>query len=95
MNFRLRVPTRLVILNRTLAKLESFKLVKTKRKIFSFRLWDVETGKMLNRIDTKSAVRTCNFSYSANQVAFSTDKQMGQLCTITIVDTRDFNSGKI
>ena len=48
---------------------------------------------MLNRIDTKSAVRTCSFSYSGNMVAFSTDKQMGQPCLITIVDTRDFNTG--
>jgi translation initiation factor 3 subunit I len=58
-----------------------------------FRLWDVETGKMLNRIDTKSAVRTCSFSYSGSMVAFSTDKQMGQSCLITIVDTREFNPG--
>jgi hypothetical protein len=48
---------------------------------------------MLNRIDTKSAVRTCMFSFAGNHVAYSTDKQMGQLCIITVVDTRDFNAG--
>merc|ERR1712018_903988 len=30
----------------------------------TIRLWDVENGAQLNRIDTKSAVRTCKFSYS-------------------------------
>jgi len=28
-------------------------------------------------------------------VAFSTDKQMGKLCLITIVDTREFTTGMI
>ncbi len=54
----------------------------------SVRLWDVETGKQLNRVDTKSAVRTCNFAYSGNLVMFSTDRQMGQPCVISIMDAR-------
>ena len=54
----------------------------------SVRLWDVATGKMLDVIDTKSAVRTCSFAYSGNLVAFSTDRQMGQPCIITVVDKR-------
>jgi translation initiation factor 3 subunit I len=58
------------------------------------RLWDVCTGKMLNRIDTKSAVRTCTFSYCGNYVAYSTDKQMGHQCIITLVDTRQFCAEK-
>jgi WD40 repeat protein len=29
----------------------------------SIRLWDIQTGKQTGIIDTKSAVRTCNFSY--------------------------------
>ena len=32
------------------------------------RLWDIQTGKELNSIQTKSAVRTCGFSYSGNMV---------------------------
>jgi len=55
------------------------------------RLWDIETGKQMSIIDTKSAVRTCNFSYSGNLACFTTDKQMGYPCEITVVDSRDFN----
>jgi translation initiation factor 3 subunit I len=58
----------------------------------SIRLWDVEVGKNLNIINTKSAVRTCGFSYSSNLIAYSTDKQMGQQCQITVVDKRTFQS---
>jgi translation initiation factor 3 subunit I len=60
----------------------------------SIRLWDVSNGVMLNKIETKSAVRTCKFSYSGNLVAYTTDKQMGQPCIINIVDTRVFDTGK-
>ena len=35
----------------------------------SVRLWDIQTGKELNKIDTKSAVRTANFSFSGNLVS--------------------------
>ena len=56
----------------------------------TIRLWDVSNGVMLERIDTKSAIRTCKFSYSGNMVAFTTDKQMGQPCVIHIVDLRCF-----
>jgi len=56
----------------------------------SVRLWDVQTGKQVNIIETKSAVRTCNFSYSGNMVCYTTDKQMGYPCEINIVDARNF-----
>ena len=58
-----------------------------------FRLWDVSNGIMLNRVDTKSAVRTCKFSYSGDKIAFTTDKQMGQPCVIHVVDVNSFGSG--
>ena len=58
-----------------------------------FRLWDVSNGIMLNRVDTKSAVRTCKFSYSGDKIAFTTDKQMGQPCVIHVVDVNNFGSG--
>lgn len=56
------------------------------------RLWDIQTGKQISIIDTKSAVRTCNFSYSGNMVAFTTDKQMGYPCEIHVVDARTFST---
>jgi len=58
----------------------------------TIRLWDVCTGKMTDRIDTRSAVRTCQFSYSGNMVAYSTDRAMGQQCVINIVDVRTFGN---
>jgi len=58
----------------------------------TIRLWDVCTGKMTDRIDTRSAVRTCQFSYSGNMVAYSTDRAMGQQCVINIVDVRTFSN---
>ena len=54
-------------------------------------MWDISTGKQLGMIDTKSAVRTCNFSYSGNMVCFTTDKQMGHQCEINVVDARNFS----
>lgn len=53
-----------------------------------FRIWDVENGKILSSIPTKSSVRTCSFSYSGNQVAYSTDKAMGQSCELMVMDVR-------
>ncbi|TRY72510.1 hypothetical protein TCAL_01065 [Tigriopus californicus] len=60
----------------------------------SVRLWDVCTGKMLNCIETKSAVRTCGFSFSGNLAAFTSDKQMGHPCIINVMDVRDFQADK-
>jgi len=59
----------------------------------TIRLWDVSNGSMLEQIETKSAVRTCKFSYSGNLAAFTTDKTMGQPCVIHIVDVRCFGKG--
>jgi len=56
------------------------------------RLWDIQTGKELSVIDTKSAVRTAAFSYSGNLVCYTTDKQMGYPCEINVVDARNFNA---
>lgn len=58
----------------------------------SVRLWDIQTGKELSVIDTKSAVRTAAFSYSGNMVCYTTDKQMGYPCEINVVDARNFNA---
>lgn len=53
------------------------------------RIWDLQTGKGINEFTTKSAVRTCGYSYGGNLVAFSTDKAMGQPCEMSIYDIRD------
>lgn len=55
----------------------------------NLKLWDCETGKEIGSIESRSSVRTCNFSYSANMVAYSTDKAMKSNCEIFIIDTRD------
>lgn len=53
------------------------------------KLWDVERGSIIASIACKSAVRTCNFSYSGNQAAYSTDAQMGHSCVLSIIDVRN------
>ncbi|KAG1666670.1 Eukaryotic translation initiation factor 3 subunit I [Nymphon striatum] len=52
------------------------------------RIWDCETGSQLARIDTKTAVRTCNFSYGGQLLMYSVDTTMGHQCEICIVDVR-------
>lgn len=37
-------------------------------------------------------MRCCNFSFSGNQVAYSTDKAMGHDSELYIIDTRIFDS---
>jgi len=54
----------------------------------TLRLWDCQTGKEIGCIATNSSVRTCNFSYSGNMAAYSTDKAMKHNCEIFIIDTR-------
>ncbi|KAH9512918.1 Eukaryotic translation initiation factor 3 subunit I [Bulinus truncatus] len=53
------------------------------------KLWDCETGKQLNSLETRTAVRTNGFSYSGNLIMFTTDKTMGCACEIHIYDIRD------
>ncbi|XP_077991124.1 eukaryotic translation initiation factor 3 subunit I-like [Glandiceps talaboti] len=55
----------------------------------SCRLWDCQTGKQLAKIDTKTAVRTCGFTYSGQELFFTTDKQMGYECEMFFYDIRD------
>nr|XP_036214734.1 eukaryotic translation initiation factor 3 subunit I isoform X2 [Bactrocera oleae] len=56
------------------------------------KIWDVEHGTVIASIPAKSSVRTCNFSYSGNQAAYSTDKAMGQNCELFIIDVRTADS---
>jgi translation initiation factor 3 subunit I len=41
---------------------------------------------MLSNIETRTAVRACNFSFSGNYIMFTTDKTMGHPCEIYIYD---------
>lgn len=60
--------------------------------LFHFRLWSVETGKNIASIPANSSVRCCNFSFSGNQTAYSTDQAMGHSCELFIIDTRTMDS---
>jgi len=55
----------------------------------SLKLWDCSNGIEIGHINTTSSVRTCNFSYSANMAAFSTDTARKQQCEIIIMDVRN------
>ena len=50
------------------------------------------SGVALGKIETKTSVRTCNFSYSGNLALYSTDSQMGYPSEIFIVDVRTVDS---
>ena len=41
---------------------------------------------MLSNIETRTAVRACNFSFSGHYIMFTTDKTMGHPCEIYIYD---------
>ncbi|XP_074641996.1 eukaryotic translation initiation factor 3 subunit I-like [Tubulanus polymorphus] len=53
------------------------------------RIWDCETGKNLGVLNTKTAVRSCGFSYSGKMLMYTTDKTMGHPCEIHLFDTED------
>lgn len=57
-----------------------------------YRLWSVETGKSTANVECKSSVRCCNFSYSGNQAAYSTDKAMGHDSELFVIDVRTVDS---
>jgi len=64
----------------------------------TLRLWDTETGLQVGKVDAKSSVRTCAFSYSSNMAFYTTDATMGNACEIFVVDVRcsdDFVSDPI
>jgi len=52
------------------------------------KVWDCETGVALNTYSTRSAARSCNFSYCGNLINYTTDKQMGHDPMICIHDVR-------
>lgn len=58
----------------------------------SCKIWDVRTGEEMVSIETKSAVRTCGFSYSGEQIFFSTDKAMGHPCELKVFAFSDLKA---
>jgi len=59
----------------------------------SAKLWDIETGKEIVNFETGSRVLSCGFSYSGNQMFYSTDTSMGQTCEIRFYDVNTALSG--
>ncbi|XP_014210548.1 eukaryotic translation initiation factor 3 subunit I [Copidosoma floridanum] len=54
----------------------------------SLRIWDCQTGKEISKLETKSSVRTCAFSYSGDLAVYATDKTLGNVCEMNIIDIR-------
>ncbi|ESO08071.1 hypothetical protein HELRODRAFT_185422 [Helobdella robusta] len=52
------------------------------------KIWDCETGQVIIDHATRSAIRTCGFSFSGNLIMFTTDKTMGQQCELYVFDLR-------
>lgn len=57
----------------------------------SMKLWDVTSGECITTIETKSAVRSCAWSYSGKSFFYSTDKAMGQLSELRVFSLADVN----
>jgi len=58
----------------------------------SCKLWEIKTGALVASYETKSAVRTCNFSYSGDELFFSTDKAMGHKCELNVFKLDEFRA---
>lgn len=54
-------------------------------------VWDAETGRPVHEIDTQNSARCCAFSYSGQQILFTTDSTMKLMPKICVVDLRDPN----
>jgi translation initiation factor 3 subunit I len=52
-------------------------------------IWDCETGKIRNKLQSSTAVRSCGLSYSGKILFYSTDDRMKFNCTLNIFDMRD------
>lgn len=52
----------------------------------TLRIWDCETGKCLNVINTPTSVRSAAFSYSGKWVLYTTDSMMKKQPEINVID---------
>eukprot|EP01137_Pigoraptor_chileana_P009917 Opistho-2@58845 len=50
------------------------------------KLWDVETGVCTKTYATRTAVRSCGFSYSGKSIFYTTDERMTYPCELVIQD---------
>jgi len=58
----------------------------------SCRVWDLETGKEIIKFETRTAVRSVNFSYSGNQILYTTDQAMKYKYEINVIDLTSGNT---
>lgn len=56
------------------------------------RLWDLESGKEIAKFETKTAVRSVNFSYSGKLILYTTDQSMGYAYEMNVIDTSTGNT---
>ena len=52
------------------------------------RIWDCETGKELAKLEASNIVRTVLYSYSGNEIVYTTDQVMNLPYEITVIDVR-------
>uniref|UniRef100_A0A1I7YEN5 Eukaryotic translation initiation factor 3 subunit I n=1 Tax=Steinernema glaseri TaxID=37863 RepID=A0A1I7YEN5_9BILA len=55
----------------------------------SVRIWDVETGSCISKIDTPTVARSISLSYSGNIIGFTTNKMTKNMAALRIVDMRE------
>jgi len=67
---------------------DSSKLV-TGSADLSAMVWDIDTGKALQKYSAQSSVRSSNFSYCGNLVCYTTDYQMRHQPRVVVVDIRE------
>lgn len=59
------------------------------------RIWDCETGKEMFKLEARTIVRTVLYSYSGNEIVYTTDQVMNQPYEICVIDVRSPKSGPI
>jgi len=52
----------------------------------TIRLWDTETGKEINKLNTPTGVRIVNFSYSGKMLFYTTDQAMKFNASLHVID---------
>ena len=55
---------------------------------YSCRIWDCETGKELTKLQASNIVRTVLYSYSGNEILYTTDHVMNMPYEIIVIDVR-------
>jgi len=58
----------------------------------TLRIWDLEYGKELNKLQTRTSVRIANFSYSGKMLFYTTDEAMKLPASLGVIDLNDSSS---